>query len=102
MVSFPLLYPSSQQVSHLETGCDNAFLVSALNSDDPGTLNILNGLWQMPQDIVRAAFGNSNVNVQDMGSRVPAVSYGAALGSAECLARCGLDGEGKKKEQRKL
>jgi hypothetical protein len=80
-------------------GCDNAFLVSALNSDDPGTLNILTGLWQMPNDIVRAAFGDDGFNVQDTGSRVPPVSFGADMGSPECRARCGIDSNGNKAPQ---
>jgi hypothetical protein len=40
------------------SGCGNATLVSALNSEDSGTHNILNGLVALPANIVRAVFGN--------------------------------------------
>ncbi|KAF2687835.1 hypothetical protein K458DRAFT_360575 [Lentithecium fluviatile CBS 122367] len=81
-------------------GCDNAFLVSALNSDDTGTLNVLNGLWEMPPDMIRAAFGDADLNIDEMRPHIPGVSYGAAVGSAECLAKCNMNPDGTKKEKK--
>lgn len=70
-------------------GCGNATLISALNSDDTGTTNILNALFQMPDYMVAAAFGTKN-NETILDANVPAIGTGAALGSAECRAKCGL------------
>jgi hypothetical protein len=56
----------------------------------------------MPPDMIRAAFGNRDINVEDLGNHIPEVGYGAALGSAECMAKCGLSADGKKKEEDKL
>ncbi|EDO02290.1 predicted protein [Sclerotinia sclerotiorum 1980 UF-70] len=39
-------------------GCTKATLVSALNSEDAGTQNILNGFAQLPKNVMTAAFGN--------------------------------------------
>ncbi|PSN64591.1 RmlC-like cupin [Corynespora cassiicola Philippines] len=77
------------------TGCHNAQLISALDSEDPGTLNILNGLWQFPPDMIHAAFGDTNLNLEDMKSRLPPIASGADIGSRDCLKRCGLE-HGKK------
>jgi hypothetical protein len=73
--------------------CQPALLISALNSEDTGTTNILPALWNLPQDIIRAAFGVLWMNTQDTGSRIPPVGTGAIFGSAECKRRCGMSEE---------
>lgn len=72
------------------TDCEPALLISALNTEDTGTLNIMNALWTMPQDIIKAAFGALSMNTQDTGKNIPAVGTGAIIGSAECKKRCGI------------
>jgi hypothetical protein len=64
--------------------------VSALNSEDTGTLNILPALWTVPQDLIQAAFGAETMNTQGTGQNIPAVGTGAIIGSAECKKRCGI------------
>ena len=71
-------------------GCGNAQLVSALNSEDTGTLNYLNSLYQLPHDNIRAAFGNNGLDVESLGKHIPEVGSGSIMGSAECMKRCGL------------
>jgi hypothetical protein len=73
--------------------CEPAILISALNSEDPGTLNILPALWTMPKDIIEAAFDASWMDTQDVGGKIPAVGTGAIIGSAECKKRCGFEDE---------
>ncbi|KAH7390726.1 RmlC-like cupin domain-containing protein [Pyrenochaeta sp. MPI-SDFR-AT-0127] len=70
--------------------CEPALLVSALNSDDSGTLNILPSLWSVPQDIIQASLGNPNLNTDDLDKFIPGVGTGAIIGSAECQKRCGI------------
>lgn len=67
-------------------GCTKATLVSALNSEDAGTQNILNGFAQLPPDIIAAAFGNpaAGINLPP----IPEVGTGSIIGSAACLAAC--------------
>jgi hypothetical protein len=80
-------------------GCRNATLVSALNSEDAGTHNIMNGLYTLPFDIMLAAYGNPApssaaydffraYNISD----VPPVGTGSIIGSADCLAACQKNG----------
>ncbi|KAF2878093.1 RmlC-like cupin domain-containing protein [Massariosphaeria phaeospora] len=71
--------------------CQPAQLISALNSEDAGTLNILNALWTFSPETVKAAFGNAELDTETLGQRIPQPGTGANLGSFECLKRCGLD-----------
>jgi hypothetical protein len=75
-------------------GCGNATLVSALNSEDAGTHNILNGLFGLPSDLVRAAFGGNPMvmNISAIAAMIPAVGTGSIIGSAACLAACKANG----------
>lgn len=74
------------EVTSFLTGCNNSTLISALNSEDAGTHNILNGLYSFPADMVGAAFGGE----APKGDGIPPVGSGAALGSAECRKKCKL------------
>ncbi|KAH9864550.1 hypothetical protein J1614_010485 [Plenodomus biglobosus] len=71
--------------------CEPALLVSSLNSDDSGTLNILPSLWSVPQDIIQAGFGSSAINTVELGNGIPDVGTGAIIGSSECKKRCGIE-----------
>lgn len=70
--------------------CENAQLVSALNSEDAGTTNVgqvfTNG---MPCDWVNAAFG-SKLCTEETADRMVPVGTGANWGSDECLRRCNI------------
>jgi oxalate decarboxylase/phosphoglucose isomerase-like protein (cupin superfamily) len=82
------IFPTGSVHSMQNMGCTNATLISALNSDDTGTTNLLNALFQLPSDMVDAAFGTNGTSAY--GGAVPDIGTGAAMGSAECRARCGL------------
>jgi hypothetical protein len=74
----------------LELGCENSQLVSALNSDDPGTLNIGNVFTNgFPADLVNAAFGQ-NLASDNVKAKMTPVGTGSNWGTDECLARCGV------------
>lgn len=68
-------------------GCENAQLVSALASEDPGTHNVVNGLFGLPFDLVKVALGKS-VDVNKTAAAIPGVGTGSITGTAECLAAC--------------
>ncbi|KAH8912453.1 RmlC-like cupin [Coniochaeta sp. PMI_546] len=84
------VFPQGSVHSMQNLGCGNSTLISALNSDDTGTTNLLNSLFSLPDYMVAAAFGTKG-NSTSFGANVPAVGTGAALGSAQCRAKCGLD-----------
>jgi hypothetical protein len=72
------------------TGCGNATLVSALDSDDTGTTNIVTQLLNFPPGMVRAAFGNNPFlgNLSNLAAFAPGIGTGSILGDAACIAAC--------------
>lgn len=73
-------------------GCENATLVSTLSSEDPGTLQLANQMWQLPPHMIQAAFGGNHhfSNTSEAGENIPPVGTGSVMGSHECLTMCGL------------
>ena len=69
------------------TGCTNAQLVSALNNEDQGTMNIGN-VFNLPADLVNAAFGYQDISTNETRDSIPPIGTGAGFGVKECLARC--------------
>ncbi|KAF7913825.1 uncharacterized protein EAF01_000231 [Botrytis porri] len=80
------IFPRGSIHSMQNLGCTKATLVSALNSEDAGTQNVLNGLAQLPPDIIAAAFGNPAAGFSL--PPIPEVGTGSIIGSAACLAAC--------------
>jgi hypothetical protein len=76
--------------TNAQPGCENAQLISALNSDDPGTLNVgqvfANGF---PAELVNAAFGQDLAN-EDVERKMTPVGTGSNWGPESCLRRCGI------------
>jgi hypothetical protein len=67
-----------------------------MNSEDPGTQNDIGSLFQLPEALVRAAFGGAAntawlTDFAGMAKGVPPVGTGSILGSADCLAKCKLN-----------
>ena len=69
-------------------GCTNAQLVSALDSEDTGTLNVGYGMQSFPSDLWNAAFGYQDISTNETLGQIPAVGTGSNYGPKECLARC--------------
>lgn len=86
------IFPAASVHTMQNMGCGNATLVSALNSEDPGTHNLANALWNLPSDMVQAAFGQNPLfgNFTAAGSLIPPVGTGSVLGSADCMAKCNM------------
>ena len=70
------------------TGCTPAQLVSALNSEDQGTLNLVNNLFSLPDHFLDAATDYSGISYNKTRGDTPGVGTGSIPGSKECLARC--------------
>ena len=73
------------------TGCENAQLVSALDSDDAGTVNMgqmfANGF---PFDLVNAALGQELAS-EEVKQKLTPVGTGSNWGPKACLKRCGVN-----------
>lgn len=85
------IFPRASLHSMQNTDCENnAQLVSALSSTDPGTHNVVNGLFSLPSNIVAAAFGNPVGGLKVDAGAIPSVGTGSIVGDDECRKRCGL------------
>lgn len=73
-------------------GCTNAQLVSALNSEDTGTLNILNGAALFSNDIVEAVFQGALTDqaLSTLKSKIQPVGSGSQWGPEACYKACGI------------
>ncbi|TQN71625.1 Spherulin-1B [Colletotrichum shisoi] len=88
------IFPQGSLHTMQNTGCENATLISALSSEDAGTHNVANGLFDLPPAVVAAAFGGNPLSAKFAQLRrdIPAVGTGASIGTAECLQRCEASG----------
>lgn len=83
------IFPQASMHMMENLRCEPAQLVSALNSEDAGTQNIANVFTDIfPSILVDAAMGS---DPSGMCGKVVPIGTGANRGSAECLARCGID-----------
>ncbi|TEA15651.1 Spherulin-1A [Colletotrichum sidae] len=84
------VFPQGSLHTMANTGCGNATLISALNSEDAGTHNVANGLFDLPASVVAASFGDSSLSAKfaQLRKGIPAVGTGASAGSAEYLKPC--------------
>ncbi|KAK6519215.1 hypothetical protein TWF281_003051 [Arthrobotrys megalospora] len=79
------IFPQASLHTMYNEGCTEATLVSALSSEDPGTLTFANSLFALPVDLVSNAFGG---DISSFRSKVPNLASNAIAGTRECLARC--------------
>ncbi|KAI9835491.1 MAG: hypothetical protein M1837_003775 [Sclerophora amabilis] len=86
------IFPQASIHTMMNTGCENAQLVSALSTDDSGTQNIANALFGLPSDLVGAVLGD-DVDVNATQKVIPPVGTGSNKGPEECLARCEAKGK---------
>ena len=86
------IFPQASVHTMMNTGCENAQLVSALAADDAGTHNIANALFSLPPEIVGTVLG-AGVNVNATEGAIPAVGTGSNAGPEACLARCHAQGK---------
>ena len=79
--------PKSQLIFSIP-GCTNAQLVSALNAEDTGTLNLGYGLQNLQELLVNAAMGYQPLSTNSSRAAIPLVGTGSNFGPKECLAKC--------------
>ncbi|RMY71538.1 hypothetical protein D0863_05094 [Hortaea werneckii] len=88
------IFPQGSMHMMVNTGCENAQVVSALNSPDAGTANVgqvfANGF---PAPLVNAAFGWEVAGPLAKSKMLPP-GTGVNWGPQECLQRCGIHPNG--------
>jgi oxalate decarboxylase/phosphoglucose isomerase-like protein (cupin superfamily) len=91
------IFPQGSVHTMMNVGCENAQLVSALNSDDTGTTNLANAFFSLPANITQTVLGPS-VNLQSTGAHIPAIGTGSNFGPEQCIAACRAKGKMVKRE----
>lgn len=82
------IFPKGSIHFEMNNGCDPMIFVAALNNEDPGVTSTAQTFLGLPPDIVAAVLGGIPVDqVAKIESLVP---DSLALGTDECLNRCGL------------
>ncbi|KAI0921076.1 hypothetical protein AcW2_006165 [Taiwanofungus camphoratus] len=83
-----MILPKGSVHFQFNDNCEPAQFVSALSSDDPGTLLVAQGYFGMPPAIVAASLGQ--IGVEEVASLAAKIPDDVAFGSQECLQRCGI------------
>jgi len=83
-----VVFPQGSIHFEMNTGCEPMLFVAALNSDDPGVSSISQEYFGLPPDVVAASLGNATADqVAQIESQIV---DNVALGTDECLQRCGI------------
>ncbi|KIW88988.1 uncharacterized protein Z519_10472 [Cladophialophora bantiana CBS 173.52] len=91
------IFPQASIHTMMNIGCENAQLISALNSDDTGTTNLANAFFSFPQNISGTVIGGG-LNAQAIYGRVPSFGTGSSAGPHDCIAACAKKGKMIKRE----
>ncbi|KAJ7485707.1 RmlC-like cupin domain-containing protein [Mycena latifolia] len=82
------VFPQGAIHFEMNTGCDPAMFVAGFNSEDPGVMSLAQRFFGLPADVVSATMGELGVEeIEGFASLIP---DNIAVGTAECLERCGL------------
>lgn len=82
------IFPRGVIHFEMNDGCEPAMFVAAFNDEDPGVDQIAQRLFGLPVDILSATLGDLGVEqVAGLEAKIP---DNVALGTNECLQRCGI------------
>ncbi|KAJ7503377.1 RmlC-like cupin domain-containing protein [Mycena galericulata] len=82
------IFPEGSIHFQINEGCEPALFVSGFNSEDPGALQVAQRFLGLSPDIVAATLGDIGVEaVEGLDEIIP---DNVAIGTDECLQRCGI------------
>ncbi len=79
------VFPQGYIHFEVNNGCDDAFFISALDHEDPGTISISLRGFELPDDILENAYSLSKEDIIDIRKNLPS---NPTLGTTECHERC--------------
>lgn len=83
------VFPQGAIHFEMNPSCEPAMFVAAFNGEDPGVSQVAQRYFGLPPDIVGATLGG--LGVEEVAGFEALIPDNVALGTAECLARCGID-----------
>ncbi|KAJ7140303.1 RmlC-like cupin domain-containing protein [Mycena crocata] len=82
------VFPQGAVHFEVNNGCEPAMFVAAFNGEDPGVSSLAQRFFGLPADVVDATMGGLGVQqVKGLEAKIP---DNIAVGTDECLKRCGL------------
>ncbi|KAJ7781916.1 RmlC-like cupin [Mycena maculata] len=82
------VFPQGAIHFEMNDGCEPAMFVAAFNGEDPGVQSTAQRFFGLPVDILQATMGDLGIQeIEGLAERIP---DNIAVGTAECLQRCGL------------
>ncbi|KAJ3476808.1 hypothetical protein NLI96_g10902 [Meripilus lineatus] len=92
------IFPKGVIHFEMNTECEDVLFVAAFNDEDPGVDQIAQRFFGLPPKFVAAALGDIGIEqIAGLESKIP---NNVALGTEECLKRCGLTNSGQPTSQR--
>ncbi|KAJ7931674.1 RmlC-like cupin [Mycena leptocephala] len=82
------VFPQGSTHFEMNDNCHPAMFVAAFNGEDPGVSSLAQRFFGLPIDIIEATMGGLGVQeVEGLEAKIP---DNVAVGTDECLKRCGL------------
>jgi len=82
------LFPQGSIHYQINTGCDPVLFVAVLNNEDPGTSQIAQRFFGLPQNITQATLGD--IGLQEVNDLSTGIPDNMAIGVDQCLQTCGI------------
>ncbi|THH27394.1 hypothetical protein EUX98_g6797 [Antrodiella citrinella] len=83
-----VIFPEGSIHFEMNLGCDSMIFVAGLNNEDPGVNSISQEYFGLPPDVVAASLGNATA--EQVAQIEAQIVDNVALGTDECLQRCGI------------
>ncbi|KAJ7046443.1 RmlC-like cupin [Mycena alexandri] len=82
------VFPQGAIHFEMNNGCEPAMFIAGFNNEDPGVLQVAHRFFGLPIDIVGATLGD--IGIQEVDGLAHLIPDNVAVGTDECLKRCGL------------
>jgi len=82
------IFPKGSIHWQANLGCKSVMFVAGLNDEDPGTTQVAQSFFNLPEEVLQATMGNADLSkIQAISSGIP---ENVAQGLMSCMKRCGL------------
>ncbi|KAI0076526.1 RmlC-like cupin [Panus rudis PR-1116 ss-1] len=82
------IFPKGAIHFEMNNGCEDMLFVAAFNDEDPGVDQIAQRFFGLPPSFIAASLGD--IGVEQVAGLEAKIPNNIALGTDECLKRCGL------------
>jgi hypothetical protein len=84
------VFPQGALHEEFNPDCGDTVFVASFGNEDPGVGAIAEELFNLPQEVLRAALGVDSINGADVDRYKPLIPANVALGVEACLKKCNI------------